>query len=344
MNNAKITTHAPHIHTKNSVRNVMLNVLLALIPAIFAYVYFFGFGVLLQVALSVFFALVFEIISLKLLKKPIGLFISDLSAVVTGVLFALCISPLAPWWISLIAMFFAIVVAKHLYGGLGQNIFNPAMVGFAVVLISFPQSMSMWLAPHSIALYDMSFSEVLSAVFTQSFPANVEFDTLTQATPLDSIKNGLRQELTMTEISAQPEFGKLGGLAWEWISSLYILGGVFLILKNIISWRVPTTVIIATVLFALPFYLYNPDGYISPLQHLFTGGLLLGAFFIATDPTSGCSSPKGQIIFAIGVAVMTVLIREFGNFPDGVAFGVLLMNLSAPLIDRLTIPKAYGQI
>jgi len=176
-----------------------------------------------------------------------------------------------------------------------------------------------------------------------NFPDAVNFDTLTQATPLDSIKTGINQEYSMSEITSNPLFGDFGGLGWEWIANFYFFGGIFLIYKRVITWRVPSAVILTTIAFSLPFNVYDADHFIGPIQHLFSGGLMLGAFFIATDPTSGCSSHKGQLIFGAGVAIMTVLVREFGNFPDGVAFGVLLMNMAAPLIDRLTIPQSFGQ-
>ena len=137
-------------------------------------------------------------------------------------------------------------------------------------------------------------------------------------------------------------FGDFGGLGWEWIANMYFIGGVFLVYKRIITWRIPAAVLLTTIAFSLPFNLYDADHFIGPLQHIFSGGLMLAAFFIATDPTSGCSSHKGQLIFGAGVAIMTILVREFGNYPDGVAFGVLLMNMAAPLIDRLTIPKPFG--
>jgi len=337
------TQSAPHIPNKTSVAKVMLTVWLALVPAMFAHVLFFGTGIIIQLTLSTAFALLFELLSLKLLQKPIKPFMKDYSAFVTGLLFALCISPVAPWWISFIGMFFAIVVAKHLFGGLGQNIFNPAMLGFAVVLISFPQAMSVWLPPHSISPYAMSFIENLQAIFFNQFPSTVDFDTLTQATPLDLIKTGISQDSMMSEITTGIVFGDFGGLGWEWVANMYFLGGLFLIYKKIITWRVPTAVLLTAIAFSLPLYLIDPDNFIGPLQHIFSGGLMLGAFFIATDPTSGCSSHKGQLIFGAGVAIMTILVREFGNFPDGVAFGILIMNMSAPLIDRLTIPKAFGQ-
>lgn len=337
------TQSAPHIPNTNTVTKVMLMVWLALVPAMLAHVFFFGTGIIIQLTLSIIFALAFEALTLKILKKPIKLFLKDFSAFVTALLFALCISPVAPWWISLIGMFFAIVVAKHLFGGLGQNIFNPAMLGFAIVLISFPQAMSMWIPPGEISPYVLSFTENLQAIFLNQFPDAIAFDTLTQATPLDTIKTGLSQQESISEIIRAPLFGDFGGLGWEWIANFYFLGGIFLIYKRVITWRVPAAVILTTMAFALPFYAYDADHFIGPIQHIFSGGLMLGAFFIATDPTTGCSSHKGQFIFGAGVAIMTVLIREFGNFPDGVAFGILIMNMSAPLIDRLTVPKAFGQ-
>ncbi|MCF6319154.1 MAG: RnfABCDGE type electron transport complex subunit D [Proteobacteria bacterium] len=344
MNNKTFNTQsAPHIPNTNTVTKVMLLVCLALVPAMLAHVFFFGTGIIIQLTLSIVFALGFEALSLKLLKKPVKLFLKDFSAFVTALLFALCISPVAPWWISLIGMFFAIVVGKHLFGGLGQNIFNPAMLGFAIVLISFPQAMSVWLPPQEIAPYSMSFTDNLQAIFFNRFPSHIEFDTLTQATPLDTIKTAISQEYALSEITTQPLFGDFGGLGWEWIANFYFLGGLFLIYKRVITWRIPVAVILTTVVFSLPFNIYNADHFIGPIQHIFSGGLMLAAFFIATDPTTGCSSHKGQLIFGAGVAIMTVLIREFGNFPDGVAFGILIMNMSAPLIDRLTIPKAFGQ-
>lgn len=335
------TSNAPHIPKKHSVFDVMLWVMIALIPAILAYMYHFGVGILLQIALSLIFALLFEFLSLKLLKRPVGMFLKDGSAMVTALLFALCISPLAPWYVSCVGMFFAIVVAKHLYGGLGQNIFNPAMVGFATVLIAFPQSMTHWLNPELNLWSALSFHDLTQIIFASQ---NLElYDSITAATPLDKIKSSLLQGYSISEVQSLPIFGGFGAKGWEWIACFYCIGGLLLIHKRIITWRIPCVVIVSTILVSLPLYVYDSDQFISPLQHLFSGGILLAAFFIATDPTSGCSSPKGQILFAFGVALITYVIREFGNYPDGVAFAVLLMNLSAPLMDRLTIPQPYGK-
>ena len=243
-------------------------------------------------------------------------------------------------------MFFAIVVAKHLYGGLGHNIFNPAMVGFAVILVAFPQSMSLWLPPGDLLhLTDndntVGLLATLNWVFTGQAPGVI--DSITAATPLGAIQTGLQQGYSLSEITNQPIFGDLGGLGWEWVANWLFLGGVLLLYKRIIGWRTPAAVLLTTIAASTPFYLFNADVFMSPQQHVFSGGIMLAAFFIATDPTSGCSSDRGKLIFGAGVAVLTVLIRNFGAYADGVAFAVLLMNMSAPLIDRLTIPLPYGK-
>ena len=280
---------------------------------------------------------------LKLRRQPWKLFLGDYSAVVTAVLFALCIPPLAPWWIALIAMLFAIVVAKHLYGGLGNNLFNPAMVGYVVVLISFPQVMTQWLPPREIANAVPGFIESLTAILTGNMNNALSWDAITQSTPLDSLKTGLSTGLTVPEIRSAPIFGDFGGLGWEWIANWYFLGGLFLLYKRIISWQVPVAVIVSVVILSLPMYLIDPANNPVPLQHVFSGALVLAAFFIATDPVSGCTSPLGRIWFGAGVGVITLVIRKWGGYPDGIAFAVLIMNMAAPLIDRYTKPRVYGK-
>jgi len=334
---------APHIPRPVSVQKVMGLVILALLPAVLAHWWFFGPGILVQATLAIFFALAFEAAMLKARQVPLKPFLTDLSAVLTGLLFALCVPPLSPWWIALLGMFFAIVVAKQLYGGIGNNIFNPAMLGFAVMLIAFPRELSNWLAPRDIAIQVPGLWDTLTHIFSGGLSSSqAAYDTLTQATPLDAIKNGLRQGQALSEIRTQPIFGDFGGMGWEWIANWYVLGGLFLWRQRIITWHVPAAVILTTIAFSLPFFIYDSDIFLSPLQHLFSGGLMLGAFFIATDPVTGASTPRGKLIFGAGVAILMVLIRQFGSFPDGVAFGVLLMNSAAPLIDRLTVPKPYG--
>ncbi len=346
MNKGLNTSSAPHIPARISVRQVMLWVCITLVPATLAHMYYFGPGILIQLLLATGSAYLFELWCLKWRKQPMKPFMTDLSALVTAWLFVLCISPIAPWYVPVVGMFFAIVVAKHLYGGLGNNIFNPAMVGFAVILIAFPQSMSLWLPPgglmdHMHVSQSLSIAELFEWVFIGHAVEAV--DAVTAATPLSSVQTGLQQGYSLSEITEQSIFGDFGGQGWEWIANWLFLGGVVLLYKRIITWHVPAAVLLTTIAAATPFYLFNGDMYMSPQQHLFSGGTMLAAFFIATDPTSGCSSNRGKIIFGAGVAILTVLIRNFGAFPDGVAFAVLLMNMSAPLIDRLTIPNPYGK-
>ncbi|MFV0542074.1 MAG: RnfABCDGE type electron transport complex subunit D [Marinicella pacifica] len=347
MTTALNTSGSPHIPARFSVTKVMGWVLLALVPAITAHVFYFGVGIVVQILLATATGYLFEGWCLRWRQQPLKPFLTDLTVPVTAVLFALCLSPIAPWYVAVVGMFFAIVVAKHLYGGLGNNIFNPAMVGFATILVTFPQSMSLWLPPAGLIqlgdnLQSIGWQQTVYVVFA-GLPADISVDAVTAATPLTALKTGLQQGFAQSEIVTGAVFGDFGGLGWEWIANWLFLGGLLLLFKRVITWHVPAAVLMTTIAAATPFYLFNADIYMSPQQHVFSGGIMLAAFFIATDPTSGCSSNRGKIIFGAGVAILTVLIRNFGAYPDGVAFAVLLMNLSAPLIDRLTIPQPYGK-
>jgi len=322
----------------------MALVLLALVPGIAAHVWFFGPGVLIQIALATGFALGIESAMLRLRGQSQQPFISDLSAPVTAVLFALCLPPLAPWWIALIGMVAAIAVAKHLYGGLGYNLFNPAMVGYAVVLIAFPLEASRWLAPAS------PFSDAytglgasLHAVFLGAPAAGMEWDALVQATPLETIRAQASAGETLAEIRENPLFGDFGGRGWEWIANFYALGGFFLLWMRIIPWQIPFATLGSVVLITVPFWMLDADIHPFPLQHVFSGALVLAAFFIATDPVSGCTTPRGRLIFGLGVGLITLSVRRWGAYPDGVAFAILLMNAAAPWIDLHTRPRIYGE-
>jgi electron transport complex protein RnfD len=337
------TSAAPHVAPQTNVARVMLQVLLALVPGVLLYAWFFGPGVLIQIGLATFFALLFEALMLRWRGRRLKPFINDYSAVLTAVLFALCIPPLAPWWISCVAMLFAIVFAKHLYGGLGQNVFNPAMVGYVVVLISFPQAMTSWLPPLHLSAIDLDLGVVLVTIFTGQVPVAGGWDTITQATPLDVLKTGIESGRVVPELDVLPVFGYVGGKGWEWIASGYALGGLYLLYKRVISWQVPATVITSVFLLSLPFWLVDPNLNPDPLQQVFSGAVILAAFFIATDPVSGCVSNRGRLIFGAGVGLITLVIRRWGGYPDGVAFAVLLMNMAAPLIDRYTRPRMYGE-
>jgi len=333
---------APHIPPKITVARVMQQVLLALIPAILAHAWYFGPGIFFQIAMACGFALLFEYFMLRLRRRPVAIFLSDYSAVVTAVLFALCMPPLAPWWVSATGMLFAIVIAKHLYGGLGFNMFNPAMVGFAAVIIAFPIELSHWLTPRSLSPGLPSLSDTVWAIVSGTLPASQSWDAITQATPLDSLRTGVQESLRIPEIRDAAIFGDFGGLGWEWIANWYLIGGLWLMYRRVISWHVPLAVLAAVFIIATPAWLIGPDTNPSPLQHIFSGALVMCAFFIATDPVSGPATLRGKLLFGFGIALLTLAIRRFGAYPDGVAFAVLLMNLCVPLMDRYTAPRAYG--
>lgn len=320
----------------------MLQVLLALVPGVIAHVWFFGWGIFIQISIAVVFALGFEAAMLRARGKDIRLYLTDLSAVVTAVLFCLCVPQLMPWWVTATGMFFAIVVAKHLYGGLGYNLFNPAMVGWMVVLIAFPRDLTAWLPPLELAEHRFGLIESAQIIFAGHIPGELTWDDVTQATPLDTLKIKTALAMTIAEIHEDPIFGQFGGLGWEWIANWYALGGLFLLYRRIISWQIPVALLGAVMLIDLPFSLMDPDGYLSPLQQVFTGSVVLGAFFIATDPVTASSTPRGRLVYAAGIGLLTLVIRRWGAYPDGVGFAVLLMNMAVPLIDYYTRPTIYG--
>jgi electron transport complex protein RnfD len=336
------TARAPHLPPRSSVQALMLEVCAALLPGIAAHVYFFGPGVLVQIALATCFALLTEAACLAWRGKPMRPFLSDGSAVLTAALFALCLPPLAPWWIAAIGMFTAIALAKHAYGGLGYNLFNPAMVGYAVVLICFPFELSQWLAPRGLGAPPPGMTETLAAIFGGQAPSP-GWDTLSQATPLETVRQLTAQGETLVEIRHDPLFGDFGGRGWEWIANFYAIGGLWLLWRRKVPWHTPVATLGSVILLTLPFWAMEPDVHPFPLQHVFSGALVLAAFFIVTDPVSGCASPRGRIVFGMGVGVLTLMIRRWGSYPDGVAFAVLLMNCAAPLLDRYTRPRIYGE-
>lgn len=337
------TAAAPHLPARRSVRQVMGLVLLALAPGVIAHAWFFGPGMPVQIVLAVTFALALEASMLRLRGRPLKPFLFDLSAPVTAVLFALCLPPLAPWWVSLVGMFAAIVVAKHPYGGLGYNLFNPAMVGYAVVLIAFPLELSQWLAPKGLAEARPGLLDSLHAIFLDGLPPPWSFDALAQATPLETVRAQASAGETLAEIRSNPIFGDFGGRGWEWVANFYALGGLFLIWKRVIPWQVPVATLGSVILITVPFWMFDADVHPFPLQHVFSGALVLAAFFIATDPVSGCTTPRGRLLFGLGVGVITLAIRRWGDYPDGVAFAVLAMNAAAPWIDLHTRPRIYGE-
>jgi electron transport complex protein RnfD len=339
-----MANNSPYFLQPASVRSVMLRVLVALLPGLVAYIWFFGVAILIQIVLASLAALAGEALVLHLRKKPLRLFLTDGSALVTAWLVALCLPPIAPWWLVVVATLFAIVIVKHLYGGLGQNPFNPAMAAFCVMIVAFPQLMSQWPAVEGYGgLQNLDLA--MSLIFGSS--AGREIDALTMATSLDTLRTGLHG-LTETGVSAivggeqAPVFGNFGGKNWEWIALGYLLGGLWLIQQRIITWHIPCAFIVTLAAVAGLLHLIAPEQHAGALFHLFSGGAMLGAFFIATDPVSGATTPRGKLIYAAGIALLTWVIRSFGAYPDGIAFATLLLNIAAPLIDAWTQPAVFG--
>lgn len=332
-------TTSPYLTQNVSVQRVMLQVLAALLPGIAVYAWLIGPVVLIQVAIATFASLLAEAFMLKLLNKPLGLFLGDGSAVVTGWLIALAFPPLAPWWLIVVGCLFAIIVAKHLYGGLGQNPFNPAMIAFAVCIVSFPALMSQW-PPVD---FKAGFADQLALVMG-TVP---RLDAMSGATPLDALKTALKlgegRATVKSVMSDASTFGFFAGKGWEWVGAAYLLGGLWLWQRKIISWHASLGFLAGMALLASALWLWNPEQFANPAFHLFSGGSMLGAFFIVTDPVSGCTTPKGKLIFGLSVGVLAYIIRVFGGYPDGVAFAVLLLNICVPLIDLYTQPPIFGK-
>ena len=331
------TYSSPHLPVSNSVTAMMQRVLIALLPGTVCVTWIFGWGIVINILLASLAALLAEAAILALRKRPVAT-LQDGSALVTGVLLALALPPLAPWWIPVIGSLFAIVIAKQLYGGLGYNPFNPAMAGYVVLLISFPLELTLWSAPGA----QLGFSDALIQAFTGALPADQTLDTLTMATPMDNIKTRLGLSETLSEIHGGPLFGHFAGAGWEWINLWFLLGGLWLLQQKVIQWHIPAGMLGGMAGIAFVFYAINPDVFTTPLFQLFSGAAMLGAFFIATDPVSACTTPRGRLYYGLGIGLLTYIIRTWGGYPDGVAFAVLLMNMAAPTIDHYTRPRVFG--
>lgn len=332
---------SPH-HIQGTTTAVLMKmVCMALLPGITVSSYFFGWGVLLNCLLCCIFALVSETIVARLRKRPINYYLNDYSALLTALLLALTLPPYSPWWLLLIGSFFAIVVAKQLFGGLGNNPFNPAMVGYVVLLISFPLQTTIWPVPNMPYL---SLTESLAIVADLQRYTNYLPEGYSGATALDIVKHsdGLMLEQLYQQ---QPIFSQasISVVAVEWVNLAFLLGGLFLLYKRIISWHAPAA-FIATLTLCASFGYDNgsSESYGSITMHLLAGATMLGAFFIITDPSSGCTSNLGRLIFGAACGLLTYIIRIFGQYPDGVAFAVLLLNFAAPFIDYYTQPRSYG--
>lgn len=337
------TLSSPHLQTQDSVARLMLRVILAMVPGILAYFAFFGWGVWINLALAVVTALAGEALMLRLRGRALRPFLSDGSAVVTAMLLAVSIPPLAPWWLVVLGTAFAIIIAKHLYGGLGFNPFNPAMVGYIMLLISFPREMTAWLAPMLPEMATLGLAEHLRYAFSGVLPAGLSYDTLTMATPLDTLKTQIGLNRTVSEIvEGHALFGGVGGRGWEWVNAMFLLGGLYLLYTRSIAWQIPAAFLGTLFALSMLFFLSDPDTHASPLFHLFSGGTMLAAFFIATDPITASTTPRGRLYYAAGIGILVFVIRNWGGYPDGIAFAVLLMNMAVPTLDYYTQPRVFG--
>lgn len=310
---------SPHLRVQPSVRGVMLRVLGALIPGVVVFSLLFGPSVLINLLWCMAAAIATEAV-LLLMRGRNWRAITDGSALLTGALLALALPPDAPWWLPVLGGFFAVSLGKQVYGGIGFNPFNPAMVGYVVLLISFPVVMTAWPSPN----------------------LGWATDGVTQATALDHVRTELTQGRTLTEVYQDPGFAGLSQRGWLWLSLAYLAGGLFLLQQRTIRWQIPVGVLLGITLMSVVFWGIDSDRYASPLFHWTTGATMLGAFFIATDPVSASTTPRGRLLFGLGVGALTWIIRTWGGYPDGFAFAVLLMNIMAPTIDRYTPTRVYG--
>lgn len=314
---------SPHATGHNRTSKVMLTVGLATLPGLMALVWFFGPGPLINVLLACVFALGFEAGSLALRKRPIGFYLRDGSALITGLLLGLALPPYAPWWLIFVGVGCAIVLAKQLYGGLGFNPFNPAMVGYVVLLISFPLPMTQWALPAELASHTPTIAQTFNSLWggVAALP-----DGVTGATPLDAFRQ-YSGELVSDIYEQTPVLaaGELAGLGFEWVNLAFLFGGAFLLQQRIFTWHAPVGMLATLALLSALFYDGGSSSSAgSPWLHLLSGGTMLGAFFIITDPVTSTTSNRGRFIFGAGVGLLVFCIRTWGNYPDAVAFAVLL--------------------
>jgi len=320
---------APHLHGKESTRGLMRDVIIALVPALLASIYFFGFSAIKLALVGIVSCVLVEYVIQKYVTKT-KITISDYSAVVTGLLLALNLPPNSPWWIVFIGSVVAIGVAKMTFGGIGQNIFNPALVGRVFLLVSFPVIMTDWTIPVSW------FREGI--------------DVSSGATALSMVKEGLAQGLTIDQIFAannfsyfQMLFGKIGGSVGEVSALALIVVMVYLLIRRVIKPHIPFSIIGTVIVFTGIFWLIDPQQYADPLFSILTGGILLGSIFMATDYVTSPMSKSGMILYGVGIGIITVLIRYFGSYPEGISFAILIMNACVPLINKFMLPERFGK-
>ncbi len=331
MSTSNLITVAPSPHSfgKENVSGIMFRVILALVPALALSLVFFGLGALIVTSVAIVSCVLFEYLIAKFVLKTDST-INDGSAILTGLLLAFNVPSNLPIWIIIIGSLIAIGVGKMSFGGLGKNPFNPALVGRVFLLISFPVQMTSW-------------PKVIESRMAY-------LDATTGATPLSILKEGLKNGEPMSSLMDKiPEYsqlflGNMGGSLGEISAAALILGGLYLLWKKIITWQIPVSIIGTVTVFTGILWLIDPNKYIDPGFHLMAGGIMLGAIFMATDMVTSPMTGKGQIIFGVGIGLLTVAIRVFGAYPEGVSFAILIMNAFVPLIDKYVKPKRFGEV
>ncbi|MFT4585029.1 MAG: electron transport complex protein RnfD [Gammaproteobacteria bacterium] len=336
--NEPLTQSSPHISGARDIRWSMNQVLIALVPGICVYVVLFGPGILIHLAIAAATALVLENLALRWQRIDPQPFLHDGSVLVLACLVTLAIPPYAPWWVTVLGVAFAVLIGKHAFGGLGHNIFNPAMVGYIFLLLCFPRIMGQWPAA-GLDAGSRGLIDSASLIFTSALDS---IDGRSGATALDHVKTQATLMRMQSEMHADNILGLLGGRGWEWINVAFLAGGGWLLFRRVVRWRLPLSFLGGLGLAASIGFISDPELHRGLWFHFLTGAGLLAAFFIVTDPVSSATTPKGMLVFGFGAGVCTYLIREFGSYPDGVAFAIVLMNACAPLIDRLTQPRLYG--
>ena len=335
---------APYLTPNSDVATIMLHVLLALVPAALAHTWYFGPGFLFNLIIAAAFCIGGEALMMHVRGRNVETALSDYSVLVTAALLAFALPSMTPWWVTATGALFGVIVAKHLYGGIGFNIFNPAMAGYVVILVTFPMELNLWVAPRmgDIDYQHLSIMQTLKYTLTGAYPDGLTFDAISRATPLDSVQTGLRGMQTFAELRVNPIMGDFGGRGWEWIGNCVAVGGFWLLIKKVIRWHIPVGVFAGVLIPAWIMWMIDPGSNATPGFHLFSGATILCAFFIATDPVSAATSPKGRIVYGIGIGLLIFAIRRWGSYADGVAFAVLIMNMASPAIDYLTRPHIVG--
>lgn len=334
---ALLSITSPHTKGPQRTATLMRWVMIMTVPGLIAQTWFFGWGNVHNILWCSLVAILCEALVLKIRKRPLAFYLNDYSALVTAVLLGLALPPFAPWWISAIATGFAIVFAKHLYGGMGYNPFNPAMVGYALVLVSFPMAMTTnWATPVNLLEHAPTLGETFSRIWLETTLP----DGVSGATPLDVYKHQIAHSLS-EEVMQAPIFGSFYALGWEWVNVAFLVGGLGLIALKVIPWQTPAGVLLGLGLPALLLG-WDADQSVPFMMHMLAGATMLSAFFIATDPVTSATTARGRLIFGVGVGVLVYLIRRYGGYPDAFAFAVLLMNFAAPFIDIYTQPRSYG--